>query len=207
MKEICMTGLYKCAPVLEWLPASRRSDPYYCMNWTFRPAKSSDGKIQMVDTYYGDKSIEVTEENRDLFELVFDFNDVNLYGRTSPAENGYKEEDYYRVAIGSGSMTERKYFLKKGAKPDEELLLANLLRDYERKKSELVGIVFDIERLTKQEYPRSWSYEITENTEGVLHVLAQEDSFQSAVEAYEKACTVRDESHYWYGNIRVFPSK
>ena len=39
IKKLCMTGVYRCDPVISWIESWRRDDPYHCINWTFRVKK------------------------------------------------------------------------------------------------------------------------------------------------------------------------
>ena len=70
--KICMTGVYRCNPVLKWLPSYKRDNPYHCVNWIFTPDKYKDN-YYMRDTYWSSDrfSILLSDENFDMFELLF----------------------------------------------------------------------------------------------------------------------------------------
>lgn len=95
INKLCMTGIYRCDPVLSWIPSWRRDNPYHCINWTFKVRKhDGSNKYYMYDTYWstGDGLIvELTDENFNKFELLFDMNDVR---KVSPPDfYDYNEED------------------------------------------------------------------------------------------------------------------
>ena len=51
--KLCMTGVYRCDPVLSWIESWRRDTPYHCINWTFRIYNYPEyNKIYMRDTYW-----------------------------------------------------------------------------------------------------------------------------------------------------------
>lgn len=93
--KINKNGLYKSKP----FGISLGSDPYWCKNWTFK-VKECKGILYMVDTYFNDRYIEVTDENIVNFKFQFEFDDVN---QVSVYEyDKYEDEDRWIAAIGSG---------------------------------------------------------------------------------------------------------
>ena len=128
INKLCMTGLYKCKPVLEWLPSYKRNSPYWCKNWTFRVGRYKD-EYYMRDTYWatGDENpVLLTDENFDLFELVFDFNDVEKFNGEYQKWITYGYDDRFRVAVNSGGINYPVYFIRKGAKPIKEAVVERL---------------------------------------------------------------------------------
>lgn len=137
--KLCMTGLYRCDPVLEWLPSYKRDNPYWCKNWTFRVRKNKDG-YYMHDTYWstGDEHpIKLTDQNFDKFELIFDFNDVELFRGGYQKWITYGYNDRFRVAVDSGGLQYAKYFIRKGAKPIKAAVIERLEQEIALLESDL----------------------------------------------------------------------
>lgn len=98
----------------------------------------------MVDTYFSDKYIELTDENFDKFKLIFDFNDV--------CEENYPEKyddcDLYRyVRVDSGGRSLSRTYRKKQAKRSKEKMrnilmseIASLETQLSWKKRELIDL-------------------------------------------------------------------
>ena len=143
INKLCMTGIYHCDPVLSWIESWRRDTPYHCINWTFKVRKyersSELDKYYMCDTYWstGDNlSVELTDDNFDKFEFMFDMNEVH---KVSPPDfYDYNEEDRWHVALDSGGYQYSKhYYVRKGAKKNKEVLLERLNRELESLKSQV----------------------------------------------------------------------
>ena len=135
--KLHMNGIYRCEPVLSWLPSYKREDPYWCRNWTFRVRKSN--KYYMYDTYWstGDEyPIELTDENFDKFEYLFDLDDVRYI---NSYENWleYPDEDKWRVGLDSGGIRYPKYVVRHGTKKVKERVVERMRRDIEYLKSDL----------------------------------------------------------------------
>lgn len=127
--KLCMTGIYRCDPVPSWIESWRRDNPYHCINWTFKIHNYPEyNKIYMRDTYWSGGSglsVELTDENFDKFELLFDINDV--YKVSPPDFYDYDEEDRWHIALDSGGYQySRYYYVRKGAKKNKEVLLERL---------------------------------------------------------------------------------
>lgn len=140
VNKLCMTGIYRCDPVLVWLEPWRRDDPYHCINWTFKVRKyeGMDG-YYMCDTYWSTHDslrVELTDENFDKFELLFDMNEVK---RVSPSDfYDYNEEDCWHVALDSGGYQySRHYYVRKGAKKNKEIQLERLSQELESLKNQV----------------------------------------------------------------------
>ena len=141
--KLCMTGIYRCDPVLSWIGSWRRDSPYHCINWTFKVRKyersDEPDKYYMYDTYWstGDNlSVELTDENFDKFEFLFDMNEVR---KVSPPDfYDYDEEDRWHIALDSGGYKFSKhYYVKKNAKKNKKVLLERLNRELESLKNEV----------------------------------------------------------------------
>lgn len=150
--KLNMNGLYHCNPVLEWLPSWKRDNPYWCRNWTFRVRKYDDD-YYMYDTYWStgdDYPVKLTDENFDKFELVFDFNDVEEFKCSYLKFETYADEDRFRVAVDSGGVNYPKYFIRKDAMPQKDLVIlriqneiAVLQGELDYKKKELEDVIND----------------------------------------------------------------
>ena len=150
--KLNMNGLYHCEPVLEWLPSWKRDNPYWCRNWTFRVRKYDDN-YYMYDTYWStgsDYSVELTDENFDMFELLFDLDDVKEFGGGYLKWMAYAYEDRFREAVDSGGVNHPKYFIRKGAMPQKDLVIlriqneiAVLQGELDYKKKELEDVIND----------------------------------------------------------------
>ena len=140
--KLILSGLYKTEPNKKLKSWYDSSSPFHCFNWTFKIQYNEKlDKYSMVDTYFNDKYIEITDENINLFELIFDFNDVVSHSGTHIWD--YEEEDTYHVAIDSGGMyCGGKYFIKKGATKNKEKVLRRLKEEIDFAKDR----VKDLER-------------------------------------------------------------
>lgn len=109
---------------------------YWCKNWTFR-VKKHDGKAFMVDTYWSTQETftEITDENINDFEVVFDMTEVMMISKECIDE--YKEEDVFCVAIDSGGISYPKYFVRRDAKKSRELQIEKKKEEIRRLKSKL----------------------------------------------------------------------
>ena len=126
--KLCMTGLYRCNPVLEWLPSYKRDNPYWCKNWTFRVRKSNDN-YYMYDTYWatGDEyPVKLTDKNFDKFELVFDFNDVERFSGDYQKWITYDDKDRFCVSVDSGGVSYPKYYIRRNAVPRKAWVVERL---------------------------------------------------------------------------------
>ena len=148
INKLHMNGIYRCDPVLEWLPSYKRDTPYWCKNWTFK-VQEYNGKYTMHDTYWtsGDPPVELTDENFDKFEYLFDLNDIRYI---NSYENWleYPEEDRWRIPLDSGGTDYAKYVVRRGSKKIKERVIERmqndinyLEQDLAHKKRTLEGIV------------------------------------------------------------------
>lgn len=154
--KLHMKGIYQCKPVLEWLPKYKRDRPYWCRNWTFKVSKYDD-KYYMTDTYWNtfDNCIELTDENFDKFEYLFDLNEVqyvNEYSRWLE----YPEEDRWIAPLDSGGMTHSKYVVRRGAKKVKERVIERLQHDIDCLKADLSHKERTLERVINNEIDWNW---------------------------------------------------
>ena len=149
--KLCMTGIYHCDPVLSWIESWRRDNPYHCINWTFKVHKYSDGTYAMWDTYWsGSDGLhkQLTDENFDKFELLFDLNDVRKISKEDFYD--YNEEDRWHIALDSGGYQFSKYyFVRKDAKKNKDIQLERLYRELESLKRQVKLQEEEIERVIK----------------------------------------------------------
>lgn len=136
--KLHMNGIYRCEPVLSWLPSYKRKDPYWCRNWTFK-VREYKGKYGMYDTYWStgdDYPVELTDENFDKFEYLFDLDDVRYI---NSYENWleYPDEDKWRVGLDSGGIRYPKYVVRRDAKKVKERVVERMQRDIEYLKYDL----------------------------------------------------------------------
>jgi hypothetical protein len=124
--KIVHTGLYRCEPNKKYRSQLYWNDMYHCSNWTFVVHHcESDDTWYMVDTYFNDKYIELTDENFDEFEFLFDFNEVEKHSGKNIYD--YDENDWWHVATDSGGMRcGGKFYLKRNALPKKEKILNRL---------------------------------------------------------------------------------
>lgn len=137
LDKLHMNGIYRCDPVLSFLPLYKRDDPYWCRNWTFKVRRYKD-KYYMSDTYWvmDDYPIELTDENFDRFEYLFDIDQVRYINDYSTWLE-YPEEDRWCVGLDSGGMTMKKYVVRLGAKKIKERVIERMEREINFLKSEL----------------------------------------------------------------------
>ena len=148
-------GLYRCEPVLDWIASYKRDTPYHCMNWTFRPVMRTDkdGNTEwyMEDTYWscgGGLTVKLTDENFDKFEFVFCFDEVSCV--KASVFYDYDEEDRFDVAVDSGGLVYKGYFVKKGSKPNKNLQIERLQRELDMLRSKASYLEGEIKRLKEE---------------------------------------------------------
>lgn len=120
---------------------------YHCKNWTFKAHKYENGRVFMNDTYFGDNNrFEVTDNNINDFEFVFDFREVR---KIRDSENDeYNEEDLYYVATDSrGYSCGGCYWIKKDTKKSKELLIKKKKLEIKSLENHLKWAEDDLKRL------------------------------------------------------------
>ncbi len=147
--KLCLTGLYKCDPVLKWLPEYKRSDPYWCKNWTFK-VRHSGNSYYMVDTYWSSNSfsVELNDDNFSKFTLLFDFNDVV---ECSYNWDDYDDNDKWFVATDSGGWNHAKHYIRKDAVPVKAWVVGRISREIEGLKHDLESAEHLLEQVKNDE--------------------------------------------------------
>ena len=136
--KLHMNGLYRCEPVLNWLPSYKRDNPYWCKNWTFKVRKGGD-KYYMYDTYWstGDEyPVELTDENFDKFELLFDLGNIRIVNSFEDWLE-YPDDKKWRVALDSGGIAYAKYVVIRGTKKVKDRVVVRMQHEINYLKQEL----------------------------------------------------------------------
>ena len=153
IEKLRMNGIYRCEPVLEWLPSYKRDTPYWCKNWTFKLRQNRDGDYYMYDTYWStgdDYPVKLTDENFDQFKFLFNLNDIQ-YVNDYESWLEYPEEDRWCVALDSGGIHYSKRVVRKGAKKIKERVVERIEREIESLKHRLSNKERDLERIINGE--------------------------------------------------------
>lgn len=148
INKLHMNGIYRCEPVLKWLPSYKQDSPYWCKNWTFKVSKYGDD-YYMRDTYWAsgdDHPIKLTDENFDLFEFLFDRDEVktiNFYKNWIE----YPEKDRWKCALDSGGWSYPAYLVKKDAHKDKDKVLERLRDEINSLRCQLLSKERDLQRV------------------------------------------------------------
>jgi len=127
-----------------------KGEKTWCRNGTYTLQEYDDGSLYMRDTYFGDYSIKVTEENEKDFKPVMIFDDVLQV--VFDNYNEYNEKDRFHYPTDSGGQQYAKYFVLKNAKPSREKKKAMLLDKIEYYKRSIEFTEGELFRLDKNEY-------------------------------------------------------
>lgn len=125
--KLVMTGLYKHEPDKKIM---RYEDgyAYWCKNWTFKPRYSENtDQYFMVDTYWHEKCVELTDKNFDGFEFLFDMKEVEQHSGNNIYE--FPKGERWCVPIDSGGTTIPRFFVKKGSHKVKDKVLDRLQRE------------------------------------------------------------------------------
>ncbi len=132
-------------------PENKNRDVFWCRNWTFKVHKYGE-KAYMYDTYYNDSdsAIEVTDENIDEFNIIFDFRDM---ARIKDDEwDEYNPEDIIRVATDSGGYScGHLGWVRSGTWKSKERMIAKQKKKIESLEWNLKWAKQDLEKLEKEE--------------------------------------------------------
>ena len=153
IEKLHMKGIYRCEPVLKWLPSYKRDNPYWCKNWTFQLRQNRDGDYYMYDTYWStgdDYPVKLTDENFDQFEFLFDLDDIQ-YVNSYESWLEYPREDRWCVALDSGGIQDAKCVVRKGANKIKERVVERIEREIESLKRRLSNKERDLERIINGE--------------------------------------------------------
>ena len=124
VNDIITSGIYRINPN-KFPEMFAKNKKNFCRNWTFYPVFASD-KVVLIDTYYGNEGIEVTDEmlKADVIEFVCDSDAYVDIGTDPKRVENYRTDDYEVVSLDSG---EPHYLLFKEATEDREIKLKNLI--------------------------------------------------------------------------------
>lgn len=148
IEKLHLNGIYRCEPVLKWLPSYKQDNPYWCKNWTFKVSKYKDD-YYMIDTYWssGDEHpIKLTDENFDLFEFLFDRDEVksiNFYKNWLE----YPEKDRWKCALNSGGWSDPVYLVKKTSHKDKDKVVERIRDEINLLRSQLFLKERDLQRV------------------------------------------------------------
>ena len=109
-----------------------------------------DDNLKIIDTYWSSSSEPfILKLDKDIYELEFlcnldDYKEIDLR-EYSKSEKKYNQEDLFYMNIQAGY--KNRYFIKKDAREDKQIILYNLKEELNDKKSSLSNIKRDIEHL------------------------------------------------------------
>lgn len=149
-ERILENGVYKW---LGHIPQPGYISGYHCKNWIFIPRFLEDGRVLMLDTYFKSSNyhkIEITDENFDKFEFVFDKTKVSQIGYDTA--DRYRPEDLYRnIAMDSGGYScSSCIWVDRDTPYDIDRQIAQMKREVESAKSNLKWREQDLEKLLKE---------------------------------------------------------
>lgn len=136
--KFCTSGIYKCKEPKKYYDYTK--DPeykfmYHCRNWTFTVHGVDDeGIIHLLDTYFGDKELEVNEEEfQKDFELVLDLKEFHKVDRSTNLLE-FRRNDVRQVADCSAGVLNPSKYVRNSAKKDIDRMIRFL--DMEIKSTE-----------------------------------------------------------------------
>lgn len=120
--EFCTSGIYKCKEPKKYYDDTKDSEYrflYHCRNWTFTVhGVDEEGIIHLLDTYFGDKELEVNEEEfQKDFELEVDLKEFHKVDRSTNLTE-YRRCDVRLVADCSAGVMNPSKYLRNGVKKD-----------------------------------------------------------------------------------------
>jgi len=130
-----MHAYYKHEPDVEYRGKTYEDNLYWCMNWVFYPSYTERYGYLMIDTYFGNKSIVLTDENFDEFEFLFDRREYKEMPRELASR--YDESDVIVAATDSGGTSNKKYYVRKDAKESLTKVIDSLIEEIEILESKL----------------------------------------------------------------------
>lgn len=108
-----------------------------------------DDNLKLVDTYWGSSEPFILKLDKDIYELEFlcnlnEYKEIDIY-EYNRSLNKYNEKDLFYMHIHAGYRN--RYFIKKDATQDKQIILYSLNKELDSKKSSLSSIKRDIELL------------------------------------------------------------
>lgn len=144
--KLVMTGLYSHKPEKKYRSELYSDDLYWCCNWTFTITRNTrDDKWYMVDTYFRNMHIELTDDNFDEFKFLLDFNEVKTHSGKNIWE--YDESDWWCLAVDSGGIDYPKYFIRKNAVKNKDRVLSRIQEEIAELEQELKNKKKDYEKV------------------------------------------------------------
>ena len=164
INDFIFSGVYSCKCPEKYYH-SHDNFMWHCRNWTFTPSNiirepgsNNITSVLLLDTYFNNKSIEVTVENSDDFELIFDKNCVDSISHD--ASKLYDEDDIFVARMDSSA--KRQYFVRKGAKVSQIKLIEVLINKRDDIEREIKHLQREL--VSKRE-------EIDQAVDGTHHLL------------------------------------
>lgn len=152
--EICTTGIYKCKEPKKYYDDTK--DPeyrflYHCRNWTFTVYGVDDeGIIHLFDTYFGDKELEVNEEElQEDFELVLNLKEFHKVDRNTNILE-YRRCDIRQVADCSAGVMNPSKYVRNGAKKDIDAMIRFVDMEIKTTERQLESLKERKEQLLKE---------------------------------------------------------
>lgn len=152
--EICKTGIYKCREPRKYY--SNNKDPeyqflYHCRNWTFTVhGVDNEGIIHLLDTYFGDKELEVNEsELQKDFELAVDLKEFHKVNRSTNLLE-YRLSDARQVADCSAGVMNPSKYIRNGAKRDINRMIELIDSEIKSTERQLESLKGRREQLVKE---------------------------------------------------------
>lgn len=152
--EFCTSGIYKCKQPKKYYDHTK--DPeyrflYHCRNWTFTVHRvDEEGIIHLLDTYFGDKELEVNEEEfQKDFELEVDLKEFHKVDRSTNLTE-YRRCDVRLVAYGSAGVMNPSKYIRNGAKKDIDKMIKFLDSEIKSTERQLESLKERKEQLLKE---------------------------------------------------------
>ena len=152
--EFCTSGIYKCKEPKKYYDDTK--DPeyrflYHCRNWTFTiHGVDEEGIVHLLDTYFGDKELEVNEEEfQKDFELVLDLREFHKVDRSTNLLE-FRRNDVRQVADCSAGVLNPSKYVRNGAKKDIDNMLRFLDMEIKSAERQLESLKYRKEQLLKE---------------------------------------------------------
>lgn len=152
--EVCVTGIYKCKEPRKYYDDTR--DPeyrflYHCRNWTFTVhGVDEEGIIHLLDTYFGNKELEVNEQElQEDFELVLDLEEFHQVDRSTNLCE-FRRCDVRLVADCSAGVMNPSKYIRNGAKKDIDMMIRFVDMEIKSTERQLQSLKERKEQLLKE---------------------------------------------------------
>lgn len=152
--EVCVTGIYRCKEPRKYYDDTR--DPeyrflYHCRNWTFTiHGVDEEGIIHLLDTYFGNKELEVNEQElQEDFELVLDLEEFHKVDRSTNLCE-FRRCDVRLVADCSAGVMNPSKYIRNGAKKDIDMMIRFVDMEIKSTERQLQSLKERKEQLLKE---------------------------------------------------------